>query len=93
MSFKRKLKRTQLNKKKKNAEKEIAEKVALFGHLPDACLTCERSFDKMDKQQVMSWSVVVRQQEEKVNLYCPECWEKAMSLVEDLKKRIEEKNG
>ncbi len=92
MSLERKLRRAQAKKSKKNAEKEMATKVALFGKLPSNCLTCEKPFDKMDKQQVMSWSVVVRQEEEKVNLYCPECWERARNLVEDLQKRIERKN-
>tara|TARA_Y100001970_G_scaffold52693_3_gene66646 strand:- start:2190 stop:2498 length:309 start_codon:yes stop_codon:yes gene_type:complete len=92
LSIERKLRRAQAKKSKKNAEKEMATKVALFGKLPSNCLTCEKPFDKMDKQQVMSWSVVVRQEEEKVNLYCPECWERARNLVEDLQKRIERKN-
>ena len=69
MSLERKLRRANAKKSKKLAEKEMATKVALFGKLPSNCLTCERPFDKLDKQQVMSWSVVVRQEEEKVNLY------------------------
>ena len=77
MSIERKLRRAQAKKSKKNAEKEMATKVALFGKLPSYCLTCEKAFDKMDKKQVMTWSVVVRESEEKVNLYCPECWDKA----------------
>ena len=92
MSFSRKIRRQKANKKKKSAEKEMATKVALFGKLPSNCLTCDKPFDKMDKQQVMAWSVVIRQEEEKVNLYCPECWEKAKNLVDDLRKRIEERN-
>ena len=93
MSIERKLKRAQAKKSKKNAEKEMATKVALFGKLPSNCLTCEAPFDKMDKQQVMSWSVVIREQEEKVNLYCPDCWERAKSLVEDLRERIKGKDA
>jgi hypothetical protein len=84
----RKIKRN--NKKK--AKKELATKVALFGKLNDACMTCEKPFDKKNKEQVMSWSVVVREQEKKVNLYCPECWGKAKTIVEDFKKHLEEKN-
>jgi hypothetical protein len=38
----------------------------------------------MDKEQVMTWNVVVRQQEEKVNLYCPECWDNAKQLVKEI---------
>ena len=51
---------------------------------------CEKPFDKMDKKQVMTWSVVVRENEEKVNLYCPQCWDEAKKLLQDFKKRIEE---
>jgi len=84
MSFSRKMRRVKANKSKKSAEKELATKVALFGKLSDKCLTCEKPFDKMDKEQVITWNVVVRQQEEKVNLYCPECWDKAKQLVKEI---------
>lgn len=84
MSYSRKRRRTKANKSKKLAEKELATKVALFGKLPNKCLTCESPFDKMDKEQVTSWNVVVRQQEEKVHLYCPECWDKAKQLIKDM---------
>ena len=90
MSLERKLRRKQAKKGKKKAEKELATKVALFGHLPNKCLTCDKPFDKLDREQVMSWNVVVRQEEEKVNLYCPECWNNAQKLV---KKYTEEKNA
>ena len=90
-SLERKLSRKKGNKGKKDAEKEMATKVALFGKLSDKCLTCEKPFDKMDKEQVMSWNVVVRQEEEKVNLYCPECWEKALKIIDDFKKHLEDK--
>ena len=90
-SLERKLSRQKATKGKKDAEKEMATKVALFGKLSDKCLTCEKPFDKMDKEQVMSWNVVVRQEEEKVNLYCPECWEKAIKIIDDFKKHLEDK--
>ena len=90
MSIERKLRRKQAKKGKKNAEKALATKVALFGHLPNKCLTCEAPFDKLDREQVMSWNVVVRQKEEKVNLYCPECWDNAQ---ETIKKYMEDKDA
>ena len=89
MSLERKLRRKQAKKGKKKAEKELAAKVALFGHLPNKCLTCDKPFDKLDREQVMSWNVVVRQKEEKVNLYCPECWNNAQQIV---KKYMEDKD-
>lgn len=94
MSLKRKIKRKNISKRnkktKKLAEKELAVKVALFGKLPDECLTCQQSFDKMNKEQVMAWNVVVKQ--EIVRLYCPNCWNKAITIIEDFKERLKEKN-
>ena len=90
MSLERKLRRKQAKKGKKNAEKELAAKVSLFCNLPNKCLTCDKPFDKLDREQVMSWNVVVRQKEEKVNLYCPECWDNAQQIV---KKYMEDKDA
>jgi len=90
-SLERKFNRKKVVKEKKRAEKEMATKVALFGKLPDHCLTCHKSFDKMNREEVMSWSVVIRDEEEKVNLYCPECWEKATNVVKDFKEHLENK--
>ena len=90
MSLERKLRRKQAKKGKKKAEKELATKVALFGYLPNKCLTCDRPFDKLDREQVMSWNVVVRQKEEKVNLYCPECWDNAQQTI---KQYMEDKDA
>ena len=87
-SMSRKLKRN----KEKKAKKELATKVALFGKLGDTCMTCDKPFNKKDKKQVTSWSVVVREKEGKANLYCPECWDKAKTVVEEFKKHLEEKN-
>ena len=92
-SIERKLKRKNENKAKKNAEKEMATKVALFGKISDKCLTCEAPFDKTNKEMVTTWSVVVREKEDVVRLYCPTCWEKALQIIEDFKKHVEEKNG
>jgi len=92
MSLERKLRRNKANKEKKSAEKEMATKVALFGKLPDKCLTCEEPFDKMNKEQVKTWNVVVRQENDIVRLYCPQCWEKAVGILQDFKKHLEEKS-
>ena len=90
MSIERKLRRKQAKKGKRKAEKELAAKVALFGNLPNKCLTCDEPFDKLNREQVMSWNVVVRQKKEKVNLYCPECWDNAQKLV---KQYMEDKDA
>jgi len=36
----------------------------------------------------MSWSVVVREKEDKVNLYCPECWNGALEMLQQAKEEI-----
>ena len=64
-------------------------KTALFGKLPDKCLTCEEPFDKTNKEMVMTWNVVVREKEEAVHLYCPPCWEKAIEILRDFEERLE----
>jgi len=75
--------RRALEKKTSPAEKAMSQKVALFGLLPDKCDTCYEPFDKKDKEMVMSWSVVVHQEEEQVRLFCPDCIEKAKQTVEE----------
>jgi hypothetical protein len=80
MSLKRKFERT----KKKAAEKELKQKVSMFDMMPDACVSCFKDFDKRDREMVMTWYVVERRKEKKVNLYCPECWEDGMNLVKHM---------
>ena len=70
---------------------DLDKKVGLFDKLPKQCTSCDKPFDKKDKEMVMSWSVVVREQEGVVRLYCPDCWSKAMEIMEDFKQRIEER--
>jgi formamidopyrimidine-DNA glycosylase len=73
---------------KKGGNEEMAEKVALFGKLGEECLVCEGPFDKKNKEMVMSWSVVVREEEGKVNLYCPTCWNGALKMLQQAKEEI-----
>ena len=68
-------------KKQHGVEDELAEKMMMFDHLPDECSACTKSFDKKDKGMVSSWSVVVRQDEKQVRLYCPRCWDAAQNAV------------
>lgn len=84
--------RRALDKKAGKGTAEIQEKVALFGKLGDHCLTCEKPFDKRNKEMVMSWHVVVKQEQEQVRLYCDTCWSKAQEVIKDFTKRIEERN-
>ena len=68
--------------KKKQAKKDMQEKLGLFEKIPDNCSACEKAYDKKDKEMVMTWNVVVREKEEVVRLYCPECWTMAKDLIE-----------
>jgi hypothetical protein len=83
MSSKRKYER----QKKKLAEKEIKEKIGLFDKLPEKCLTCDSEFDRLNKEMVAEWRVVVDKKESKVRLYCPECWETAVNIVKEYNER------
>ena len=86
----REQRRAMAKQAKKDGNEELVEKVALFGKLGDACLVCNKPFDKKDREMVMSWNVVVREAEEKVNLYCPECWNGAVEMLGEIKKDLEE---
>lgn len=59
----------------------------LFDRLPDSCVACKKEFDKTDIDMVRSWTVVVRNKENIVNLYCPPCIESAKKVIEDFKKK------
>jgi uncharacterized protein with PIN domain len=72
------------NKSHKDKEKDLKQKLNMFDRLPDKCLTCNSPFDRKNREQVQSWFVVVKNAENKVNLYCPSCWGKATSLVEQV---------
>jgi len=77
------LNRKMKRQKKNEAKKELQKKVGLFNKLSEHCLVCQKNFDKKNKDMVMSWSVVVK--EEQVRLYCPECWDRAKDLIKEIK--------
>ena len=90
-SFDRKIRRKKFREKAKQNSKDLQEKIGLFDSLPENCLVCQKPFDRENKEMVMSWSVIVRSEEQKVNLYCPECWDSALKTINDFKKYTEEK--
>ena len=73
---------------KKDGNSDVAEKVAMFGKIGDNCLVCNKKFNKRDREMVASWNVVVREKEEIVNLYCPDCWSGAVELLNEIKKDL-----
>ena len=76
---------------KADGSEELQSKVALFGKLPDQCLTCQKPFDKKNKEMVMSWTVIVKEEKEQVRLYCPDCWEMAQQMVKNFADHLKEK--
>jgi predicted RNA-binding Zn-ribbon protein involved in translation (DUF1610 family) len=68
-------------KKSKEKTTDFEQKMGLFDLMPDDCFICHKSFDKKDKEMVMSWNVVVREKERSVKIYCPTCWNNAISLL------------
>ena len=76
----------------KQIQKDIKQKIGLFDRMPDECLACEKPFDKKDRDQVMSWNVVVKRDPDVVRLYCPNCWETAQSVVKDFDTRVRERS-
>ena len=83
----KKIQRHAEKKRNKAAQKRIKQQLGLFEKIPSACLTCEKPFDKMNKEDVNSFRVVVREAEEQVNLYCDSCWNKAINILQEFEKK------
>ncbi len=79
--MKRKIQRQGIAKKKKDAQKDMNEKVGLFFQLPEECTNCEKPFDKQSKDMVFSWKVVVMG--ERVSLFCPECISATQEIIKE----------
>ena len=71
-------------KKQHGVEDAMAEKMIMFDRLPDECSACDKEFDKKNRAMVFSWNVVVRNDEQQVRLYCPNCWDSAQKAVEQV---------
>jgi hypothetical protein len=82
-SLERSIRRKKEKTEKKRLKKEINQKMQLNSLLPEGCLTCDKPFDKTDKEMIDSWYMIVRDNQQAVNLYCPACWE-------DIQKEIKE---
>ena len=74
---------------KKQGAENFSQKILQFDKLPDECSACVKPYDKKDKQMAMTWNVVVRDEENTVRLYCPDCWEMANNAIKTLKEEIE----
>ena len=67
----------------KNDLQEAHPSLEMFELLPDECSACQTPYDKKDKKMVVTWSVVVREQEKIVRLYCPTCWNTAKRVIKE----------
>ena len=82
--LKRRLKRKR-QKDKKRLDKDMQDvknKIALFQRRPDECSACNKKFPEKDREAHMTWQVVVRNEEETVRLFCPDCLKKAQQAGE-----------
>jgi hypothetical protein len=71
-------------RKKKDPTQLMADKVRLFGEMPDGCTVCQKSFDRKDKEMSITWKVV--QRKEVVRLFCPECIQKTQEVINEIAK-------
>ena len=74
----------------KGKKPDLEKKIGLFDKLPKQCTNCDAPYDKNSKEMAKTWSVVVREQENKVNLYCPTCWDNAKKMISELKEKLNE---
>lgn len=74
----------------KGKKPDVEQRLGLFDKLPNCCTNCNAPYDKKSKEMAMTWSVVVREQENKVNLYCPTCWNNAHKMIAELKEKLHE---
>ena len=76
----RKQKRALGKKNRNTCAENFSDKISQFNKLPEQCSTCEKGFDRKDREMLQSWNVVVRQ--EVVRLFCPDCMNKAKQVVQ-----------
>jgi len=77
-------------KKSKKKKTDVGQKLGLFDLLPAECMICSAEFDKKNKEQVMTWNVVVREKEKVVRVYCPTCWDKAQKIITEIAEKQNE---
>jgi hypothetical protein len=78
-----------VKKATKEFKKMLTGRIDLFNKIPNRCMTCEKPFDRTSREDTASFRVVVREEEEVINLYCPDCWNKAIKIVEEFSKKKE----
>jgi len=56
------------------AQEKMGQKFSLIGKMPNECTVCGTAFDKKSRQMAMTWRVIVREAQEEVDLFCPNCF-------------------
>jgi len=81
----KKIRRTNIDarkKKRKDAEKQLAEKTAIFANHPTECCVCREPFERT-QETVKTWIVTVREEKKRARLTCPNCWDIISKVVEN----------
>ena len=82
---KKRLKREAKKKKEKklaqDQQQKIRNQVGMFDRLPKSCSACDKVFPKT-REAHMTWKVTVRNKEQQVRLFCPDCLDRAKQLAE-----------
>ena len=81
------LKRKMLRRQEQAAKKKMKKQLSTFGSLGEECNACAKEFDKKSKEHAETWRVVVRKDKNRVTLFCPDCWDKAKQLVDQLEEK------
>ena len=76
-------------RKIKKQNQLIQEKVMLFDALPNKCNGCQEPYDKKNKEQATTWSVMVFNESKSVRLFCPTCYRNVQAWAEDFVKETE----
>tara|TARA_R100000234_G_C4898992_1_gene134794 strand:- start:104 stop:367 length:264 start_codon:yes stop_codon:yes gene_type:complete len=76
---------------KKDSQDKLESQIGLFNKLPEECLSCQKPYDKTNKQLAMTWTVVVKEQDKEtpVRLYCDVCWDTAQRVLSEYRKKGE----
>ena len=74
----------------KKTKPSVEKNMGPLDNLPNQCTNCDFPYDKQDMEMAMTWTVVVREEEGKVNLYCPPCWDNANKLIKEIREDLNE---
>ena len=78
---KRAKKKKKENKVADEEQRRLTKQMNMFDKMPEVCSACKKDFPKT-REAHMSWRVVVKNEQQQVRLFCPDCQEKAKELVE-----------